>query len=90
MTALLPEGITHMADMPHTIHDAITAGLTFVSFDELPKDERPPKLIWWDKDQMRSWWAMVERKRDEKYGAGGDNKAGGEEQQNALVKELLV
>jgi hypothetical protein len=91
MTALLPAGITHMADIPASLHDAITAGLQFVSFDELPKDERPRKAIWWDKDEMRAHWAMVDRLRDEKYGSS-DKKAsgGGPEQQNGYMKELLV
>lgn len=90
MTALLPLGVTHMADMPAPLHDAITAGLQFVSFDELPNDERPPKKIWWDKDSMRTWWSMVERKRDEKYGGSDKPPAGSSEGRNALVEELLV
>lgn len=90
MTALLPEGITHMADMPHTIHDAISAGLQFVSFDELPKEDQPPRKIWWDPDQMRSWWATVERRHEEKYGSGDKAAPGTHEERNPLVKELMV
>lgn len=91
MSALLPAGITSMTDMPAPLHDAITAGLQFVSFDELPKDERPPKKLWWDQDEMRAWWAAVDRMRDEKYGGSGDKPAPGTtEERNALTKELLI
>lgn len=90
MTVLMPHGITHLADMPVPIHDAIMAGLQFASYDELPDEERPPRKIWWDKDAMRTWWTMVERKRDEKYGTGDKPPAGTSEERNALVEELVV
>jgi hypothetical protein len=52
--------------------DALVIGLGFVSFDELPKDERPPKSIWLDGKERKRWFKAVEQIRKEKYGGGSD------------------
>lgn len=72
MSHLLPDGIDHLADLPHTLFNAIRMAFGFLSFDELPKDEKPPRKIWLDGDEMKKWWKAVERKRKAKYGGDDD------------------
>jgi hypothetical protein len=69
---LFPPGITHLADLPATLHDAISKGLAFVSFDELPSEERPPRKIWLDSERLDEWFTEVEKRRKEKYGVDGN------------------
>lgn len=72
MSLLLPEGITHLADLPHNLHDAIRLALFFLSFEDLPKKEQPPRHIWLDNERMREWSDMVKRMREDEM-KGGDS-----------------
>lgn len=72
MSSLFPPGIEKLYDLPFTIHQAILAALNYLSFNELPKDERPPKWMWTDSDQLDKWFKEVERLREAKYNGGGD------------------
>lgn len=48
---------------------AINAGLTVLSwFENLPKDEQPPRHIWWSEDLLEQWFEDVRDKRESKYG----------------------
>lgn len=40
------EGLTNAADLPHTISLAVTYRTRLNSFNELPKDKRPPRHLW--------------------------------------------
>lgn len=40
--------------------------LVYLSFDELPKDERPPKRIWTDGEALKAWFDRVEQDRERK------------------------
>jgi hypothetical protein len=86
VSALLPEGVTKLHDIPSGMFDAIRMALGFLHFDELPKDERPPRRIWLDSDAMREHWAKVERIRKEKYGGGDDDD---DWEDNAAAKDLI-
>jgi hypothetical protein len=87
VSAVLPEGVDKLQDVPFPLFDAIRLALGFLNFDELPKDERPPRRIWLDHDAMSAHWAAVERRRKEKYeGDGGD---GGDYEENAAAKDLI-
>lgn len=48
--------------------------MAYISFDELPDDERPPRRIWLDDDALQAHFQRVRRDRDAKYGVG--DKAG--------------
>ena len=89
---LLPPGVQGLLDCPHPLFDAIRFGHIFLSFDELPEDERPPKRIWLDGDALREWFAEVKRKRDAKYGAdpGGWDKSIEDPVDNAAAQGLIV
>lgn len=69
MSLLLPDGIDHLLDLPYTHFDAIRDALGYLSFEELPRDERPPRAIWRDPKAIRAWFRDVEAERERKFGA---------------------
>jgi hypothetical protein len=84
---LLPEGIDRLDDVPYTYWNALRLALGFLTFNELPKDERPPRSIWMDGDEMRKHWSAVERMREERYGTG--DGGGGDVKVNAAARDLI-
>jgi hypothetical protein len=89
VSALLPEGVHSLADAPYPLHDSIVGALHFLKFEELPKDEQPPKRIWFNNEAMRAWVADVERRRKEKYETGGSEPSGPTDDNDA-ANDLLV
>lgn len=87
ISSLFPPGITSLADMPHTLFEAIRMALHFLGYSELPEEERPPKAIWLDADKMKLWWAEVNANRKAKYGGGGADLSS--MPQNEWVKKLF-
>lgn len=87
MSSLLPDGISHLGDAPYTLHQAITQALRILNYEEFPRDERPPKRIWFDGERLTAHWQRVEKARDEKYGTKTDEPEGPSED-NAV--ELLT
>jgi hypothetical protein len=85
VSQLLPDGITHLADAPYSLHDAILTGLRLLSYEELPKDERPPRDIWLDGDKLTAHFHEVERQRKEKYGIKTDADDGDYEVNEAAM-----
>lgn len=63
VSQLLPDGINHFTDLPHTIFDAIRAAAIILSFEELPQDEQPPRRIWLDGDKLAAFMDDVRAKR---------------------------
>lgn len=55
-----------MRDCPHALFEAIRSALVFLSFEELPKDERPDKRIWLNGAALKEHFERVERNRDAK------------------------
>lgn len=60
----------------------------FLSFDELPEDERPPRRIWLDGDAMKNWMDEVKRKREAK--AKGKDREIEDPVQNDAASMLVV
>jgi hypothetical protein len=89
VSSLFPPGITHAADLPFHIHDAIAKGLAFTGFDELPSEERPPRSIWLDAEKLKEWFDAVEKRRKEQFG-GSDRPAIEDPVDNAAAKDLIV
>lgn len=58
-------------------------GLGFLSFDELPREERPPRSIWMEGPELRKWFKAVEERREEKFGL----RDKGEESYDGPVQE---
>lgn len=78
-----------MADMPFPLHDAILRALMFLSWEELPDDERPPRRIWLYGDDLRDWFREVRARRDEKYGTGNSNSQIEDPVDNPAAKDLM-
>lgn len=65
LSALLPEGFTHLADAPYPLTNAIESGLTVLGWeDNLDEDEQPPKRIMDDPKKLKQHFAWVKRKRE--------------------------
>lgn len=96
MSLLLPQGVTSLYDLPHSIFEAVRCGLVFTAWDELPNEERPPKSIWFDGSELKKHWKAVERMRNEKYGGKGDGvdirdqAIDGPTERNAAMDELYA
>ena len=51
---------------------AVNTALTVISwFENLPKDEQPPRHIWHSADLVDKWFREVEKQRNSKYGGKG-------------------
>lgn len=87
ISSLFPPGITGVVDLPYTLHEAIRMALTFLSFEQLPSDEQPPKKIWLDGDRMEAHWSAVTQAREDKAKGRGDLNS---MPKNDLVKSMLV
>jgi hypothetical protein len=87
ISSLFPEGVTKLVDLPYTIFNLISNSLYFVSFDELPKEERPKKSIWMDSELMEEHWRAVEAMRKDKTEGRADTS---QMPRNALIDELIV
>lgn len=86
ISSIFPPGISRLYDLPFTIFNAIRYALHFLAFEELPREERPPKKIWLDGERMTEWWREVEENRKRKFGGEGDTMS---MPQNALLKQML-
>lgn len=94
MSLLLPTGVTSLLDLPYNIWLAIRHALSFLGFDELEKDEIPPKAIWLDGKAMRKHMKMVDSARRAKYGGKADRMAdepiSGPISHNEAMKDLYA
>lgn len=86
MSQLFPPDIHELADLPHHIFDAIRAAHIYLSFEELPEDERPPKRIWRDGDKMAEFFDGVRRRRNE----GSSQHVIDDPVQNEAARNLIV
>ena len=72
MSRLFPQGITRLRDLPVSLFEAIKRALLFLSWEELPEDERPPRAIWLDNEALHEHFDEVRAARAEKYGLDDD------------------
>lgn len=63
---LLPEGVSSVRDLPYTLHRAIKMALTFLSFEELPPEDMPPRNIWLDGKALNEWFDDVRQRQKQK------------------------
>lgn len=89
VASLFPAGVTHLADVPHTFHDALLFALQALSWEELPKDERPPRNIWMDGKALVKHFKRVEAKRKAEMEPDKDFKhIDGPVEENEAAQEL--
>lgn len=89
MSELFPPGIANVRDLPWRLFDAIRMALVFIGFEELEKEERPPRKIWLDDEKLQAWFDQVERDRERKFGNNKDTKMEGESVQNKASEQLI-
>lgn len=66
-------------------------GGIYLSWDELPKDERPPRRIWHDGEKLQEWFELVNKRREEKFGGkGGMDRSIEDPVENEAAKGLIV
>lgn len=55
-----------MSDLPWYFQVAVEHALTVLNwYENLPKNEVPPKHLWGDPDGLELWWAKMEERRSE-------------------------
>ena len=85
VSGLFPD-FDDLLDLPHVLFDAIQRALFYLSFEELAKDEVPPKRIWGDDERLQEWFDEVRRRR-----ASGDSSKQIEDPvDNEAAKGLIV
>jgi hypothetical protein len=91
VSSLLPDWCRGIHDAPWLLFDAIRSALVFLSFDELPKKEVPPRRIWLDGERLSEWFRQVKINRErEMRGDGSSDPEDGEMEQNAAAEGLLI
>lgn len=86
VSQLLPDDCDGLADAPFNLVDAISTALGFLSFEEFPREERPPRRIWFDPEAMESHWQQVKAK----WAGKGDGPSAGPAQENLAARDLIV
>jgi hypothetical protein len=61
-----PKGLTTSSTSRTRMFNAVRSALSFLGFEELPNDERPPRDIWLNNKLLREWFKAVQRKRKER------------------------
>lgn len=89
MQAIFPEDITSLSDLPWTLFNAVTIGLTFLSMlENTPSDELPSRRIWLNSEKMDEHWQAVKKKREAEM--KGENKDIDDPVDNDAARSLLV
>lgn len=91
VSQLLPDWVSDVMDAPWVLFDAIRHALIFLSFEELPQEDQPPRRIWLDGERLRSWFQQVKRRRDERMRGSGDSSyETGEMEENDAARQLVA
>lgn len=88
VSELLPPEVENIRDCPWRWFEAIRLGMFFLSFDELPEEDRPHRRIWLDTEAMESHFAALKAKRERE--AKGDTTLEGEPVRNAAARDLVA
>lgn len=86
ISSLFPPGVTRLWDLPFTLHQAIHMALYYLSFENLPEKERPPKKFWQDGDKLKLWFDEVKANREAENRGEGDYQS---MPQNQILKEMF-
>jgi hypothetical protein len=88
ISCLFPPGVKSIVELPYTLFNAIHMALYFLSFEELPKEERPPKRIWLNADLMEAHWEAVTRMRRDRSKGEDISDLPQNEHADSLLKSL--
>lgn len=59
--------------------------MLFLSFDEMPGEERPPRRIWLDGERLNEWFERIKRNREREV----SSRQIDDPVENELTKEML-
>jgi len=60
---LFPPGVERIDELPAQLFEAIRVSMIYLSFEELPEEDRPPKKIWDDSAKLKLHFQQVKEKR---------------------------
>jgi hypothetical protein len=86
VSGLLPAGITRLRDIPFTLLQAIKAALIFLSFEELPAEDVPPRSVWTNTEELNAHFDRVRRRQQARYQGHEPD----DEQRNAALDLLIA
>jgi hypothetical protein len=86
--SLFPPGITDLRELPGGYFDAITMALSFLSFEELPSEDRPPRRIWLSHEKLKAHFDAVKARQKEK--ADPDNEPIEDPVDNPAARDLIA
>lgn len=87
VTSLFPPDFHDLRDLPHALFEAIRMAALFLGFEELDRDEQPPKRIWLVPDQLSAWMEAVNAKR---RGATSMDREIDDPVENLAARDLIV
>lgn len=93
VSAVLPEGVSSLADAPYTFFDNVRTGLMFLKLTELEEEDQPPRSIWLDKAKMVEWFESVKARHAARYSGDSDpivREPEGDVVQNEATRHLIV
>lgn len=63
---LYPKGAERISDLPWFLQVAIEHGMSVLNwYENLPKNEVPPRYLWADVDGLELWWKKIEERRSD-------------------------
>jgi hypothetical protein len=67
---------------------AVNGALQVISwFENLPKDEQPPRQIWWSDELLDDWFKNVEQERRERSGQSSKKRSPYDEADDVPMSE---
>lgn len=64
---LIPDGVDGLTDLPYPLFDAIRGAMVFLSFDNLPEKDTPPRRMWGHPRMLRDWFDAVDERNKREY-----------------------
>ena len=63
---MYPEGAERISQIPWFLQTAIEHAMTVLNwYENLPKNEVPPRHLWADVDGLDLWWKKIEERRSD-------------------------
>jgi hypothetical protein len=94
VSLLWPAGVDHLSELPWNFFHAVRLAQVYLSFEELPDDERPKRRIWDDPEALKAHFKWVKAERERKYKTGGGSSSSDDEdaepKHNNLARDLVV
>lgn len=85
---LWPEGCESIEEVPVEVIQAVEHAFKILDwYENMTKDEVPPRWMWTVDHELDLWFEEVERQREEKYGGRSEDESAGM-MSNELAEQL--